>query len=157
MSRTCWDWLKTTTGTGRTHAAPVWIHDSSRSQMCILSYVYVAELTVTVVAGVDVSLQCFGLCELGQHFCQVARSLSSRLPAITVIALGELQRQIPEWFHGVGAMVTGQTRNLHTRTPPWAWGMKLPYFTVFPSFTSKLHMDIFNLHIFTDQRMLIQS
>lgn len=67
-----------------------------------------------MVTGVDVSLQCFSLCELGQHFCQMARSLSCRLSAITVIPLRELQRQIPERLHSVGAMVAGQTRHLYT-------------------------------------------
>lgn len=70
-------------------------------------------LTVTLVTGVDVSLQSFGLCKLGQHFRQMARSLSGRLPAITVISLRELQRQIPERLHSVGAMVAGQARHLH--------------------------------------------
>lgn len=72
-------------------------------------------LTVTVVTGVDVSLQRFSLCELGQHFRQMAGSLSSRLPAITVIPLRELQGQIPERLHGVGAMIAGQARHLQTR------------------------------------------
>lgn len=43
----------------------------------------------------------------------MARSLSGWLPAITVISLRELQRQIPERLHSVGAMVTGQARHLH--------------------------------------------
>lgn len=72
-------------------------------------------LTVTVVTGVDVSLQCFSLCELGQHFRQVTRRLRGRLPAVAVIALGELQRQIPERLHGVGAMIAGQARHLNIR------------------------------------------
>lgn len=45
----------------------------------------------------------------------MARSLSGRLPAITVIPLGELQGQIPERLHGVGAMVAGQARHLHMK------------------------------------------
>lgn len=72
-------------------------------------------LTVTVVTGVDVSLQCFSLCELCEHFGQMARRLSGRLPAITVITLRELKGQIPERLHSVGAMVAGQTRHLHVR------------------------------------------
>ena len=70
------------------------------------------KLTVALLTGVDVSLQRFSLGELGQHFRQMARSLSSRLPAITVIPLWELQRQIPERLHGVGAVVAGQARHL---------------------------------------------
>lgn len=45
----------------------------------------------------------------------MARSLSGRLPAITVIPLGELQGQIPERLHSVGAMVAGQARHLHMK------------------------------------------
>lgn len=75
----------------------------------------VYRLTVTVVTGVDVSLQRFSLGELCKHFGQMARSLSGRLPAITVIPLGELKGQIPERLHSVGAMVAGQTRHLHVR------------------------------------------
>lgn len=88
----------------------------SVSRVCRrFNHKHVYGLTVTVVTGVDVSLQCFGLRELRQHFGQVARSLSGRLPAITVIPLGELKGQIPERLHGVGAMVAGQTRHLHVR------------------------------------------
>lgn len=77
--------------------------------------VRVCGLTVTVVTGVDVSLQCFSLCELCQHFGQMARRLSGRLPAVAVIPLGELEGQVPERLHSVGAVVAGQTRHLHAR------------------------------------------
>lgn len=66
-----------------------------------------------MVTGVDVALQGFSLCELGEHFREVARRLRGRLPAVTVIALGELQGKIPEGLHGVGAMVASQARHLH--------------------------------------------
>lgn len=48
-------------------------------------------LTVAVVAGVDASLQRLRLRELGQHFGQVAGRLRRCLPAVAVVALGELQ------------------------------------------------------------------
>lgn len=70
-------------------------------------------LTVALLAGVDVSLQRFRLSKLGEHFRQMARGLSGRLPAVAVVALGELQGQIPEGLHGVGAMVARQARHLH--------------------------------------------
>lgn len=69
-------------------------------------------LTVAVVAGVDVSLQRLSLGELGQHFRQVAGRLRRRLPTVAVVALGELQRQVPEGLHGVGALLAGQARHL---------------------------------------------
>lgn len=65
-----------------------------------------------MVAGVDVSLQRLRLGELGQHFRQVAGRLRRRLPAVAVVALGELQRQVPEGLHGVGALLAGQARHL---------------------------------------------
>lgn len=69
-------------------------------------------LTVAVVAGVDASLQRLRLRELRQHFGQVAGRLRRRLPAVAVVALGELQRQVPERLHSVGALLAGQTRHL---------------------------------------------
>lgn len=73
---------------------------------------WILSLTVTLIAGVDVSFQSFSLGELGQHLRQMAGSLSGRLPAVAVIALRELQREIPEWLHSVGTVATGQTCHL---------------------------------------------
>lgn len=64
--------------------------------MCVLTvYICVCvplSLTVALVAGIDVALQGFGLCELGQHLRQLARDLRCALPAVAVVTLGELQR-----------------------------------------------------------------
>lgn len=71
-------------------------------------------LTVAVVAGVDASLQRFSLSELGQHLCKGAALETQRAGGLlpTVVALWELQGQVPERLHCVRLVLARKTRHL---------------------------------------------
>ena len=79
-------------------------------------FVSVPVLTVAVVAGVDAALQGLCLSELGQHLSEGAAALvgqrRSRALLRAVVALWELQGQVPERLHRVRLVLTGQTRHL---------------------------------------------
>ena len=71
-------------------------------------------LTVAMVAGVDASLQRLGLRELGQHLYEGAALEAQRARSLlpTVVALWELQGQVPERLYRVGLVLAGKTRHL---------------------------------------------
>lgn len=80
------------------------------------TFVSVPVLTVAVVASIDAALQSLCLSELGQHLSEGAAALvgqrRSRALLRAVVALRELQGQVPERLHRVRLVLTGQTSHL---------------------------------------------
>lgn len=63
-----------------------------------------------MIAGVDCALQGLRLRELGQHLGECAAALVGRRThafSNAVVALRELQREIPEWLHCVRLVLAG--------------------------------------------------